>query len=82
MQGEHSIMIAISCQILYFADSHGRKNHSLRKQQYEEIRLEPLQSHSGVSGFYTIYAAFHLSKFPPEEITGLHDVNVFSFKSN
>ena len=42
----------------------------------------PLQSHPSVCGFYTKYAAFHLFKFPPEEITGVHDVIVLSFISN
>ena len=33
MQAEHWIMIATSCQKLYFADSFGRKRYSLLKQQ-------------------------------------------------
>ena len=82
MQGEHWIMIANSCQKLYFADSLGRKKYSFLKQQYEQMMPEPLQSHPSVCGFYTIYAAFHLFKFRQEEFTGVHDVNVLSFKSN
>ena len=82
MQGEHWIMIAKSCQKLYFADSLGRKKYSFLKQQYEQMMPEPLQSHPSVCGFYTIYAAFHLFKFRHEEITGVHDVNVLSFISN
>ena len=77
MQGEHWIMIANSCQKLYFADFLGRKKYSYFKQHYEQMMPEPLQSHPSVCGFYTIYAAFHLFKFRQEEITGVHDVNVF-----
>ena len=33
MQGEHWTMIANSCQILFFADSLGRKKYSFLKQQ-------------------------------------------------
>ena len=82
MQGEHWIMIANFCQILYFADSLGRKKYSFLKQQYEQMMPEPLQSHPSVYGFSTIYAAFHLFKFRQEEITGVHDVIVLSFISN
>ena len=82
MQGEHWIMIANSRQILYFADSPGRKKYSFLKQHFEEMMPEPLQSHPSVCGFCTIYAAFHLFKFRQEEITGVHDVNVLSFISN
>ena len=82
MHGEHWIMIAKSCQILYFADSLGRKKYSFLKQDYEQMVPEPLQSHPSVCGFYTIYAAFHLLKFRQEEITGVHDVIVLSFISN
>ena len=82
MQGEHWIMIAKSCEKLYFADSLGRKTYSFFKQQYEQMMPEPLQSHPSVSGFYTIYAAFHLFKFRQEKIAGVHDVNVLSFISN
>ena len=76
MQGEHWIMIANSCQKSYFADSLGRKKYSNLKQKYEQMMPEPLQSHPSVCGLYTIYAAFHLFKFRPEEITGVHDVKV------
>ena len=82
MQGEHWIMIANSCQKLYFADSLGRKKYSFLKQQYEQMMPEPLQSHRSVCGFYTIYAAFHLCEIRQEEITGVHDVKVLSFISN
>ena len=54
MQGEHWIMIANSREILYFADSLGRKRYSFLKQQYQQIMPEPLQSHPSVCGFYTI----------------------------
>ena len=78
MQGEHWIMIANSREKLYFADNLGRKKYSFLKQHYGQMP-EALQSHPSVSGFYTIYAAFHLFKFRQEEITGVHDVNVLSF---
>ena len=82
MQGEHWIMISNSRQKLYCADSLGRKKYSFLKQQYAEMMSEPLQSHPSISGFYTIYSAFHLFKFRPEEITGVHNVIVLSFKYN
>ena len=81
MQGEHWIMIANSRQIFYFADPLGRKKYGFRKQQYEKMMPEPLQSHPSVCAFYTINAAFHLFKFRQEENTGVHDVNVLSFIS-
>ena len=67
MQCEHWITIANSCQTLYFAGCLGRKRYSFLKQQYENKRLEPLQSHPNVCGFYTIDAAFHLVKFRQEK---------------
>ena len=79
MQGEHWIMIANSCQKLYFAGSLGRKKYSFLKQHYEPMMPDPLQSHPSVRGFYTTYAAFHLFKLRQEEITGVHDVIVLSF---
>ena len=82
MQGEHWIMIANSRQKLYFADSLGRKKYSFIKQQYEQMKPEPLRSDPSVCGFCTIYAAFHLFKMRQEEITGVHDVNVLSSISN
>ena len=83
MQGEHWIMIANSCQKMYFADSLGRKRYSFLKQQYEKKMMpEPLQSHPSVCGFYPVYSAFHLFKFRQEEITGVQDVFVLSFISN
>ena len=81
MQGEHWIMIANFRQKLYFADTLGRKKNSFLMQQYEQTIPDPLQFHPSVCGFYTIYAAFDLS-FRPEEITGVHDVNVLSFVKN
>ena len=42
----------------------------------------PLQSDPSVCGFYTIYAAFHLFKFPQGESTEVQDVNVLSFICN
>ena len=82
MQGEHWIMIANSCPKLYFAGSLGRIKYSFLKQHYEQMMAETLQSLPSVCSFYTIYAAFHLSKFRQEVITGVHDVNVLSFISN
>ena len=82
MQGEHWIMIANSLQILFSADSLDCKKYSSLKQHYEQMMPEPLQSHPSVCGFYTIYAAFHFFKIRQEEITGVHDVNLLSFKSN
>ena len=78
MHGEHWIMIANSRQILYSADSLGRKKHCFLKQQYEEMMPKLLQSHPSVCGFYTIYAVFYLFKFQQEETT-VHDVYVLSF---
>ena len=80
--GEHWIMIANSRQIVYLADSLGRKKNSFLKQQYELMIAEAQQSHPSVWVSYTIYAPFHLSKFRREKITGVHDVNVLSFISN
>ena len=82
MQCEHSIMIAKSCQISFFADSLSRKKYSFLKQQYEQMMTEPLQSHPSVCGFYAIYAAFHLLKLRQKEVTGAHDVNILSFLSD
>ena len=58
MQGEHHIMIANSRQILFFADSLGRKKYSFQKKQYERKMPETPQSHPNVCGFCTINAAF------------------------
>ena len=82
MQGEHWIMIANYRQKLYFADSHGRKKYSFLKQQYEQMMPDPLQSHPSVSGFDTIYAAFHLFRFRQEEITGVYEVNLLWFTNS
>ena len=68
MQGEHWTMVAKSRQLLYFADSLGRKKYSFLKQLYEQIMPEPLQSHPRVCDFYTIYAAFHLFKIRQEKL--------------
>ena len=82
MQGGNWIMIANSCQLLYFADSLGGTKNSFLKQHHEQMMPEPLQSHPSFCGFYTIYAVFYIFKFQQEEITGFHDVNVLSFVSN
>ena len=85
MQDEHWIMIANSRQILSFADSlkvKSSKKYSFVRQHYEQMMPEPLLSHPIVCGFYRIYAAFLLFKLRQEQIPGVHDVNVLSFKSN
>ena len=82
MQGEHWIMIANSRQIMYFADTLGRRKYSFLKQNYEQMMPKPLQSHPCVCSFYKTHADFHLFKFPQEELTGAKDVNVLSFISN
>ena len=76
MRVEHWLITANSRHKLYFSDFLGRP--SFLKQQYEQMMPEPPQSHPSVCGFHATYAAFHLSKFRQEEITGVHDVNVFS----
>ena len=81
-QGEYWIKNANSRSILYFAQSLGHKKYSFLRQQYEQVKPEPLQSRTSVCGFYTIYAAFHIFKYRQKEITGVHDVNVLSFISN
>ena len=80
MQGEHWILIANACEIMYFADSVGRKKYSFLKQQYEQMMPEPLQTHPRFCGFYTIYEAFLLFKLRQEEITGVHAGNTFTHK--
>ena len=82
MQGEHWIMTANFRYELCFADSLGRKGYSFLKQHYRQMMPAALQSHLSVCGFYILNAAFHLFKFQREEITGFHDVNVLSFRSN
>ena len=82
MQDEHWIMVANLRQILYFADSVGGKRYSFLTQQCEQMMPEPLQSHPSVCGLCVISAAFHHFKFRQEETTGVHDVNIFSFRSN
>ena len=80
MQGEDWIMVASSRQLLQFADSLGRKNHIVFKQQSELMMPESIQSHPSVCSF-TTYAAFHFFKFRQEETKGIHDVNLLSFIS-
>ena len=82
--GEHWIMIAKFHHELYFADSLGLpiNNYPFLKQNYSHMVRTRLQGQPSVFGFYTIYAAFHLFKFQQKEITGVHEVNVLSFKSN
>ena len=71
MQGEHWIIIANFCQILYFAHSLGGKIYSFLKQQFEKMIVEPLQPHIDVCGFYKKYAAFHLLKFHKKKLQEL-----------
>ena len=80
MQCVQWMMIANSSQKLYSAEALGR--HSFLKQQYKHMVPQPLQSHSSVCGFYTMYASFRLFKFRQTELIGAHDVNEFSFISN
>ena len=77
-------MIAETHHELYFADSLGLSinNYPFLRQNYSQIVWTRLQDHFSVCGFYTIYAAFHLFKFQQEEMTGIHDVNVFCFLSD
>ena len=78
-------MIANFRHELYFANSLGCKGNSFlnkNNQHYKQMMPAPLQCHPSVCGIYTIYAVFHLFKFRQEEITGVHDVNVFSLISN
>ena len=81
---EHCIMIANFHHELYFADSLGLSinKYPFLKQNYSQMVRARLQDHPSVCGIYTNYAAFHLFKFQQEEITGVHDANVLSFKSN
>ena len=72
-------MIANFRRKLRFADSLGRKNYSLLKQQYERMMPEPLQPHPSVCGSYTTNETFHLFEIRQEEITRVRDVNVLSF---
>ena len=82
MQGKHCITSANFCQLLFFANSLGRRKYTFLKEQYEQMIPEPQQSHPSVCGFYTIYAAFHLFKFRQEQITGVHDGDKRSFIIN
>ena len=82
MKGEHSIMIANSCHILFFTYSLGHKKYRFFRQQYEQMMPEPLQSHPNVYGFYTMYAALTFFKNRQEDITGVDDVEVLSSISN
>ena len=79
MQCKHWIMVANFRHEFYFAGSLGCKGYSfLNNQHYKQMTPAPLQSHPGVCGFYTKYAAFYLFKFRQEENTESHDVNVLS----
>ena len=77
MQGEHWRLIAYFRQKLTLVVV----KYSFLKHQYKQMMPASLQSDSSVCGFYTIFAAFHLFNFRQEEITGVLDVNVFSFIS-
>ena len=81
-QDEYWIMFPNFSQIMFFADSLGRKKYSFVKTQYERMMREPLQSHLSVSSFYTIHAAFHLFKIRQGEFTEVDDVEVLSFRNN
>ena len=78
-------MIANLWHEFFLVDSLGCKRYSFsnnNNQQYKQMMPVPLQSHPSVCGFYTLYAAFHLSKFQEDETAGVHDVNVLSLRSN
>ena len=77
-------MIAKFHHELYFADSVGLSisNYTFLQQNYSQMFRTRLQDHPSVCGFYTLYAAFHLFKFQQKEITGVHDVHIFSFIGN
>ena len=79
--GEGWIMIAKFHHELYFADSLGLSinNYPFLKQTCSQMVRRRLQDYPSVFGFYTIFAAFHLFKFQQEGISGVLDVNVFSF---
>ena len=80
--GERWRLIENSRHKLYFADFLGHEMYSFFKQQYNQMIWEPpLQSHSRVCGFYTIYAAFYLLKFCHDKITGVRGFKIFSFIS-
>ena len=81
MSDVHWVMSAKFKQQLYFADSL-RGSCNFLNQDYQKMVPVKLQSHPSVCGFYAIYSAFHLFKFQQEQLTGAHDVNVFSIISN
>ena len=81
MQVDHRLMVANSRYIKYIADFLGREKYCFVKQHHKQMMPEPLQSHPSVSSFYTIYAAFHVFEFRKEDLTGVHNVDVFSFIS-
>ena len=69
--GEQWIMIANYRHKLRFTGFLNRP--SFLKQQYEQMKPEPLQRHPSVGSFFTMNAAFHLLKFRHIEITAGHD---------
>ena len=75
-------MIAKCHQQLYLAYRVGLSisNYLFHKLNYSQLVRTRLQDHPSECGFYTIFAAFLLFKFEQEKITGVHDVNVLSFK--
>ena len=79
MQVEQWIMIASSRHNLCFADSLSRPRFP--KLQHKQMMPELLQSYPSVCSFHLLYLAFNLFNFRQEEVTGVHNVNVFSIKS-
>ena len=78
MKGEHWIMIAKFRHNLYFADSLGSKGYSfLSNQNYKQMMPAPLQTHPSVCGFYTKYAAFHLSNSDKKKLQELTMLRYF-----
>ena len=82
MQGEHWIVTANVCHKMCLADSLGRQIYSFFQCHREQLMRELLQSHSSVSGFNTLYAAFHIFKFLQESFTGVDDVILLSILGN
>ena len=76
MQSEDWTMFANSRHQLYFADSLKGEKYIFFKQQYKQMMPEILQSHPSVCAFYTIYDAFHLSRFRQDEVITVYDVSV------
>ena len=60
----------------------GCEKYSFLKQHNEQTMPEPLEPRPCVCGFYTIYAAFPLFKFRPEESKAVQKVKVILCMNN